>query len=189
MPLISDEIYHGLTYGEPATSALGLAAMVVVVSSFSKYWSMTGWRLGWLVLPENLVDRAERLAANLFICPPAVSQVAALAALDAGVRVGRPRRPLPHQPRGAPRWPAPGGDARPWRPQTVRSTPMPTWAGLTEDAARLCQRWLAELGVAATPGLDFDPQIGSRFVRFSFAGATADMVEAMDRLAHWYHST
>ncbi len=106
---VSDEIYHGIQYGDRAVSALEIDDEVYVINSFSKYFSMTGWRVGWMVVPEAHVRRIERLAQNLFICPPHASQVAALAALDARRRAGGEPRGLPRQPRAAGRGPAGGG--------------------------------------------------------------------------------
>jgi len=182
--LVSDEIYHGITYGEAAPTAIAHDDRALVVQSFSKYFSMTGWRLGWLVLPPELAAATERLAQNLYISPPTLSQVAGEAAfachgeLRANVaRYAVNRRVLLE---GLPtaRMPdlAPADGA------------FYVWAAvdhLTDDSQALCSRWLAELGVAVTPGVDFDPVGGHSFVRFSFAGSTDEVTEAVRRLQAW----
>jgi aspartate/methionine/tyrosine aminotransferase len=182
--LVSDEIYHGITYGEAATSALGLTDQAIVINSFSKYFSMTGWRLGWAVLPADLVRPVECLTQNFFISPPALSQAAAIAAFDchdelkANVARYAANRALllDRLPRAGFERIAPADGA------------FYLYAAvdhLTQDSHDFCRRMLAETGVAATPGTDFDPQRGHRFVRFSFAGTTADMEAAADRLVAW----
>jgi aspartate/methionine/tyrosine aminotransferase len=181
---ISDEIYQGLTYGVPQATALQYSDDAIIINSFSKYFSMTGWRVGWMVVPGSLVRPVERLAQNLYISPPAVSQVGALGAFDgmdeleANKRVYMANRDL-----------------------LLAALPM---AGLTEivpadgafylyadvgaftnDSLAFAKRMLDETGVAATPGVDFDAGRGSRFIRFSYAGSTEDMAEAARRLQGW----
>jgi aspartate/methionine/tyrosine aminotransferase len=182
--LVSDEIYHGLSYGKDTTSVTTLEPAAIIVSSFSKYWSMTGWRLGWLVLPEDLVGPVERLAQNLVICPPALAQRAAIAAFDADDELqGHVQRYR------ANRKVLLDGLARAGIDRVAPADgAFYVYADvdhLTDDSLQICRRWLAEIGVAATPGIDFDPRRGRQTVRFSFAGATADMAEAMVRLAGW----
>lgn len=182
--LLSDEIYHGITYGDRAVSVLEVTDRAVVVQSFSKYYSMTGWRLGWLVLPESLVRSVEVLAQNLFISPPAISQLAGLAALDcrdeldANVdRYARGRAVLIEGLRGAGITEIAPADGA-----------FYVWADvghLGADSQELCRRWLDEIGVAATPGVDFDPVEGHRYVRFSFSEAPEVMAEATLRLERW----
>jgi len=182
--LVSDEIYHGIVYGEAAHSALEFGREMVVVNSFSKYFSMTGWRLGWLVLPEDLVRPVECLAQNFFISPPSLSQFAATAAFDchdelqANVRRYAANRALLLE-----RLPKAGFERI--APADGAFYLYAAVDHLTPDSHAFCQRMLAETGVAATPGTDFDPQRGHRFVRFSFAGATEDMAAAADRLIAW----
>ncbi len=182
--LVSDEIYHGITYTKAAETALALTDRALVINSFSKYYSMTGWRLGWMVTPPDLLRSAECLAQNLYISPPALSQHAAIAAFDCTdeldshvARYARNRalllQSLPEAGFGDPA-PADGAfylyaDA----------------TALTDDSRAFCRRMLAEIGVAATPGIDFDPGRGSRAVRFSFAGATEEIAEAVRRLVAW----
>ena len=181
---ISDEIYHGLTYGVPEATALQFSDDVVVINSFSKYFSMTGWRVGWMVVPPRLVRTMERLAQNLYISPPAVAQVAALGAFDGIEELEANRRVYMAN-----------------RELLLRELPK---AGLskivpadgafylyvdvgdyTDDSLALAKAMLEETGVAATPGVDFDEARGRRFMRFSYSGTTADMAEAAGRLQRW----
>ncbi len=181
--LISDEIYHGVTYGMAAASAADRPG-AIVVNSFSKYYSMTGWRLGWLVLPEDMIRAVECLAQNLFIAPPSVSQHAALASfecreeLDSNVaRYARNRDILLNE--------LPAAGFRQMAPADGAFYIYADIAHWTADSQAFCTRMLAETGVAATPGIDFDPLEGRHFMRFSFAGPTGDMVEAARRLKSW----
>ncbi|MEE3098766.1 MAG: aminotransferase class I/II-fold pyridoxal phosphate-dependent enzyme [Pseudomonadota bacterium] len=182
--LISDEIYHGLTYGAPAVTALEVDDDAIVINSFSKYWSMTGWRIGWMVVPDAMVRMVERLAQNLFICPPHISQVAALAALgaeedcEANRAVYARNRELLMEalPRaGFARLAPPDGAFYLYADVSDR----------TDDSRAFCARMLAEAGVAATPGVDFDPVRGDKTVRFSFARSDSDMIEGARRLRDW----
>ncbi len=185
--LISDEIYHGLTYDEPAATALAFDESAIIVNSFSKYYCMTGWRIGWLVVPPELVRQVERLAQNLYISAPFLSQVAAEAAFEAvdeleAVKAGYAKNrsllleELPHL--GFATAPVDGAfyvyaDA----------------SRFTNDSLAFCQRLLAETGVAATPGLDFDAERGHRFLRLCFAGSNDACAEAMRRLKSFLHRT
>jgi aspartate/methionine/tyrosine aminotransferase len=184
MRLISDEIYHGLTFEARGTSALEVTDDAIVINSFSKYFSMTGWRIGWMVVPPDLVRPIERLTQNLLISTPTLSQFAALAAFDgteeleAHVRRYRVNRDLLLA--GLPK----AGFDHLTRP-TGAFYLYADIAHLTNDSVDFCQRMLREAGVAATPGVDFDPQRGHRTMRFSFAGSTADMEEAVRRLVAW----
>ena len=181
--LVSDEIYHGLNYDSPLATAAAFSH-AVVVNSFSKYFSMTGWRVGWLVLPEDMVRPVERLAQNLFISAPNVSQVAAEAAFDCHAElqanVARYRRSRDYL---VERLPAAG-----FRLVSPAEGAFYLFADIAErsnDSAALCARMLTEAGIAAAPGVDFDRTRGSRFVRFSYCGPEADMIEAAARLAAW----
>jgi aspartate/methionine/tyrosine aminotransferase len=188
--LISDEIYHGITYEEPAPSAFAHAPeSCLVVQSFSKYFSMTGWRLGWLVLPPELVSPVERLAQNLTVAPPTLPQLAAAAGftpasveeLDGHVaRYARNRDVLLDGLAGAGVASTLGAPADGAFYLWLEVSP---W---TDDSEALCTCWLDELGVAVTPGIDFDPVDGHRFVRFSYAGSTAAVTDGTDRLATWF---
>jgi aspartate/methionine/tyrosine aminotransferase len=181
---ISDEIYHGLTYGVPAATALASDPDAVIINSFSKYYCMTGWRIGWMVVPEALVRPVERLAQNLYISAPYLSQVAALAAFDAAEELeavkadyARARALLLNE--------LPGlglGDVHPADGAFYLYADV---ARLTNDASGFCRRMLAEAGVAATPGLDFDPDEGNHHLRFSFAGGEREAHEAVRRLRGW----
>ncbi len=182
--LVSDEIYHGIAFGAPASTVAGRPGHAVVVNSFSKYYAMTGWRLGWMVVPPDLLRAVECLQQNLFISPPTLSQIAACAVfdcideLDARVGTYRANRDLllAELPRA--------GFAR-LAPSDGAFYLYADVSDLTNDSPEFCRRMLAEIGVAATPGTDFDPFDGHRMVRFSFAGSTATMAEAARRLAAW----
>jgi aspartate/methionine/tyrosine aminotransferase len=182
--LVSDEIYHGITYGVTAATAAGLSDNAFVVNSFSKYFSMTGWRLGWLVVPPDLMRPLECLAQNLFIAPPAVSQVGGLAVFDCKdeieanvARYARNREVLLRR--------LPESGFTKFAPADGAFYIYADISHFNEDAAAFCKRMLNEAGVAATPGIDFDPFEGPHYVRFSFAGSTPDMEEACDRLVNW----
>jgi aspartate/methionine/tyrosine aminotransferase len=182
--LVSDEIYHGLTYGPEAATALRFGDEAIVVNSFSKYFSMTGWRLGWMVVPPTLVRAVECLAQNLFISPPALSQRAALAVFDAHdeleanrAKYARNRALLLAE------LPKAGFDRL--APADGAFYLYAEIGHLTNDSEAFCRRMLHETGVAATPGVDFDPARGSATMRFSFAGSEATIAEAARRLRGW----
>ena len=186
--VIADEIYHGIVDGPPAPRVLDHHPEAFLINSFSKYWSMTGWRVGWVVVPDPLVDTVERLQQNLYICAPHVSQVAALAALDASEEldghVARYRENRSIVVDGL----AGAGitDIAPADGAFYVYAHVPhLTTGLDIDSLALTSRWLHEIGVAATSGIDFDLARGHEYVRFSYAGATADMVEACELLAGW----
>jgi aspartate/methionine/tyrosine aminotransferase len=182
--LISDEIYHGITYDERAETALAFTDEAIAINSFSKYFSMTGWRLGWMVLPETLLRSVECLAQNLFISPPTLSQYAGVAAFDCReeldsyvARYALNRELLLKE------LPKAGfGDLAAAEGAFYLYADV---TRMTNDSEALCGRILAETGVAVTPGVDFDPERGNRFVRFSFAGSYADINEAARRLIAW----
>ncbi len=182
--LVSDEIYHGLTFSRPASTALAVSDTAIVINSFSKYYSMTGWRLGWMVLPPDLVRPIECLAQNMFISPPTVSQYAAVAAFDcvdeleANLAVYRTNRDLLLD-----ALPKVGFDKL--APADGAFYIYADVGDMTDDSPAFCRRILDETGIAITPGVDFDTARGHRTLRFSFAGATAEIAEAMDRLGRW----
>lgn len=185
--LVSDEIYHGITYERPAHTMAEFEPEAFVVNSFSKYYAMTGWRLGWLIFPESLARPIECLAQNLFISPPTLSQIAAVSAfaaadeLDANVARYKINRDLLLA-----ELPKAGFDKL-----SHAEGAFYVYADvghLTDDSLAFCQRILAETGVAITPGVDFDPGRGHRYVRFSFAGASDEIAEAARRLQA-FHKT
>ena len=182
--LVSDEIYHGITFGWDAVTALELGDDAIVVNSFSKYFSMTGWRLGWLVLPQDMVRPVECLAQNLFISPHSLSQHAALCAFDCREELdGHVARYARNRALLLERLPAAGLSRL--APSDGAFYIYADIGHLTNDSADWCRRALEETGVAMTPGLDFDPAEGHRFLRLSFAGEEAEMAEAVDRLGRW----
>lgn len=179
--VISDEIYHGIEYDRKAVSALEITDDVYVINSFSKYFSMTGWRVGWMVVPADHVRTVERLAQNMFICPPHASQVAALAALDcdvelrANLAVYAENRRLMLE--GLPR----AGFAK-FAPPDGAFYVYADVSSLTDDSLAFAREILDTAGVAVTPGLDFDPVRGGGTLRFSYARSTADIREGLARL-------
>jgi aspartate/methionine/tyrosine aminotransferase len=196
--VVMDEIYHGITYGDsPVPTALAHDDDVVVFNSFSKYFSMTGWRLGWIIAPEYLVTSLERLAQNLTIAPPTLSQLAGIAAfdcteeLDRNVESYRVNRQilldgLPAA--GITKIAPPDGAFYIWADVSHLVDSQTTTSSQTLSSSQtLCSRWLEDLDLAATPGVDFDPVRGQHFVRFSYAQSAADMQQAMERLASWTH--
>jgi aspartate/methionine/tyrosine aminotransferase len=182
--LISDEIYHGISYGPTTASAWETSREAVVMGSASKYFCMTGWRLGWMLLPERLQRPVFRLSGNLTICPPAISQYAGVAAftpesiveLDSHVHRYRTNRDLLLQ-----GLPALGlGDLAPADGAFYAYADI---AHLTDDSTAWCAQLLAATGVALAPGVDFDTVHGGSTVRLSFAGSTADVTEALARMS------
>ena len=182
--LISDEIYHGLTYGTPETTAAAINDDAFVINSFSKYFSMTGWRVGWMVVPENMIRSLERLQGNMTICSPAVSQVAALGALSAtdelealkaGYRRNRTVLRDALTEGGISEISAPDGAFYLYAKVDH----------LTDDAVELCRRILDETGIAITPGADFDTQRGHHFMRLSYCTDEASVQTAAGLLAPW----
>lgn len=183
--LISDEIYHGISYGFPATTLAHLDPGAIVVNSFSKYFSMTGWRIGWLVLPEDLVRPVECLAQNLAISVPTLSQEAAMGALDSrDVLDGYVADYAAKRSLLLAELPKAGLDRL--APADGAFYLYADVGHLTNDSEALCQRLLAETGVALAPGTDFDPDRGSRALRISFAGPYDHMAEAARRLAQFF---
>ncbi len=182
--LVSDEIYHGITYGADAPpSAWQFSREAIVVNSFSKYFAMTGWRLGWLLVPQRLMRSVDCLTGNFTLCPPALSQHAATAAFQyaeldehvAHYRENRDRLVAGLEKMGIDKI-APADGAFYLYADVSH---------LTGDSMAFCQRLLAETGLAIVPGIDFDPEQGHRFVRFSFAGPAPDVDAAVERLGNW----
>jgi aspartate/methionine/tyrosine aminotransferase len=179
--LISDEIYHGITYGAQAATALAFDPEAIIVNSFSKLYRMPGWRLGWIIVPTPYVRRVQSHLTNLFLTPPALSQQAALAAFDSPHDLRAPVATytrnreilLSALPKGNfPRITSPEGAFYIYADVSH----------LTNDSLAFCKRLLRDVGVAIAPGIDFDPINGNRFVRFSFAGATAEIERAVELL-------
>jgi aspartate/methionine/tyrosine aminotransferase len=186
--LISDEIYHGIEYASPAlhSSAWATSREAVVFSSFSKYFSMTGWRIGWMLVPERLRRPVDVLTGNFTICPPVLSQHAAVAAFsdasyaecDSHVeRYAENRRLLLEG------LPALGIDRL--APADGAFYVYADVGHLTDDSMAFCRRLLADTGVATAPGVDFDTEVGHRFVRMSFAGSPDEVAAALVRLEEW----
>jgi aspartate/methionine/tyrosine aminotransferase len=187
--LVSDEIYHGITYGsapETATAAHHLGTGAIVVNSFSKYWAMTGWRLGWLVLPDDLVAPVDALAGNVALCPPALAQHAGVAAFsEAGLEAARANVSRYAATRSLllDRLPELG-----WSRVAPADGAFYLYADVSAsglDSRVWCARLLDEAGVALTPGTDFDPVDGHRWVRLSFATSADVVEEAVDRIVAW----
>ncbi len=181
---ISDEIYHGLTFAGDETTALSLGDEAVVINSFSKYYCMTGWRIGWMVLPEQAVRPIERIGQNLYISPPELSQIAACAAFDATPELeavkavyGENRNMFLE------RLPKIGFSIA--SPMDGAFYAYADASRFTNDTSEFARSMLEAIDVAATPGKDFDPVDGHKTIRFSYAGSSADMAEALDRIEDW----
>ncbi len=181
---ISDEIYHGLVYGPPAQTALAYSDDAIVINSFSKYFSMTGWRIGWMVVPQRLVRPIERLAQNLYISPPAIAQVAALGAFDAADELAA-NRAVYSANRELLLNELPKAGFTSIVPADGAFYLYADISHLTHDSLAFARHMLDETGVATTPGLDFDAARGAQFLRFSYSGSTANMAEAARRLQAW----
>jgi aspartate/methionine/tyrosine aminotransferase len=182
--LISDEIYHGITFGERADTAWRHSRNAVVVNSFSKYFCMTGWRIGWLLVPDELMDAVDRLAGNFTICPPALSQFGAVAAFDAYEELdANVARYASNRALMLDRLPQIGLDSlAPADGAFYVYADVSAW---TDDSLTWAARLLAETGVAVAPGVDFDPVDGGRFIRMCFAGDDRDLDAALDRFGTW----
>ncbi|WP_422050332.1 pyridoxal phosphate-dependent aminotransferase [Shimia sp.] len=178
---ISDEIYHGIEYEAKAVTALELTDECYVINSFSKYFSMTGWRVGWMVVPEDHVRKVERLAQNMFICAPHASQVAALAAMDchdeleANMAVYRANRAMMIEE-------LPKAGFSKFAPPDGAFYVYVDVSDYTNDSRAFAQEILEQAGVAVTPGLDFDPVRGHQTLRFSYARSSEDIAEGLERL-------
>jgi aspartate/methionine/tyrosine aminotransferase len=184
MRFISDEIYHGLDYAFPAETAARLSPTAIVINSFSKYFCMTGWRIGWMVAPEPLVRPIERLQQNLAISVPTLSQIAAEAAFDGRAEMDAVKHGYEENRRILiEALPKAGLDK--FLPVDGAFYLYADVSRFTDDSLDFARRMLEEAGVAATPGVDFDPLHGKEFVRFSYAGSAADMREAMERIGNW----
>tara|TARA_Y100001970_G_C14151681_1_gene813068 strand:+ start:111 stop:1250 length:1140 start_codon:yes stop_codon:yes gene_type:complete len=178
---ISDEIYHGIEYEKKATTALEITDDCYVINSFSKYFSMTGWRVGWMVVPESHVRQVERLSQNLFICPPHASQITALAALDASeeleqnVNIYKKNREILINE-------LPNMGFKNFSPPDGAFYIYVDVSKFTNDSLEFTKQILDKAGVAITPGLDFDQKRGNTTIRFSYARSTEDIIEGTKRL-------
>ncbi|MFC0634390.1 pyridoxal phosphate-dependent aminotransferase [Brevundimonas balnearis] len=183
--IVSDEIYHGLSYVGPQPTMLRFEPEAMIINSFSKYWSMAGWRLGWLLVPDHHIETAKAYIGNLFLTPPSLSQHAGLVAMDehevleGHLEVYRRNRALMLQA----------------LPDMGLKTIAPPdgafyiWADighLTDDSVAFCEQMLRDTGVATAPGVDFDPVEGRTHMRFSFAVSTPEVEEALSRLRPWF---
>jgi aspartate/methionine/tyrosine aminotransferase len=184
---ISDEIYHGLDYAFAAQTAARLSDSAMIINSFSKYFCMTGWRIGWMVAPEPLVRPLDRLQGNLAVSVPTLSQIAAEAALDGRTEMEAVKRGYEENRRilleGLPKA---GFDKI--LPVDGAFYLYADVSRFSDDSLEFAQRMLAQTHVAATPGLDFDPLKGRHFIRFCYAGAGAEMHEAVERITTWLKS-
>jgi aspartate/methionine/tyrosine aminotransferase len=182
--VISDEIYHGLDYAFAAETAARISRNAVIINSFSKYFCMTGWRVGWMVAPEALVRPVERLQQNLAISVPTLSQIAAAAAFDGRDEMEAVKHGYEENRRilveGLPRA---GIDK--FLPVDGAFYLYANVVRFTDDSLDFAKRMLEQAGVAATPGIDFDPRDGRHYVRFSYARSAADMREAVERIGNW----
>ncbi|MCG2666049.1 pyridoxal phosphate-dependent aminotransferase [Bradyrhizobium sp. GCM10023182] len=181
---ISDEIYHGLDYAFPAVTAAALSDHALVINSFSKYFCMTGWRVGWMVVPDILVRPIERLQQNLSISVPSLSQIAAEAAFDGAAEMEEIKHGYQENRRilieGLPK----AGLAK-FLPADGAFYLYADVSDFTSDSFDFAKQMLEKAHVAATPGVDFDPVHGRSFIRFSYARSRQEMQEAVDRIAHW----
>jgi aspartate/methionine/tyrosine aminotransferase len=183
--IVSDEIYHGLSYIEPARSMLEFEPDALIINSFSKYFSMAGWRLGWLLSPAAHAARPRTYASNLFLTPPSLAQHAALAAMDAReeleghIAVYRRNRELLLEA-------LPKLGLREIAPPDGAFYIYADIGRLTNDSLGFCKQLVRDTGVATAPGIDFDPVNGHRFIRFSFAVSTPEVEEALRRLTPWF---
>jgi aspartate/methionine/tyrosine aminotransferase len=182
--LVSDEIYHGLTYELPEETALAHSGQAVVVNSFSKYFSMTGWRVGWLVVPQALVRPIERLAQNLYISPPAIAQVAALGAFE-GTDELAANKAVYAENRALLLSELPKAGLERIVPADGAFYLYVDVSEFSSDSVAFTKEMLGEVGIAATPGVDFDAARGKHYVRLCYAGTTPHMAEAARRLQGW----
>jgi aspartate/methionine/tyrosine aminotransferase len=183
--LVSDEIYHGISYGARAVSVLELdPSSPVVINSFSKYWCMTGWRLGWLVAPASLVEAMNSYSGNIFLTPPAISQHAALAAMDAADELAAHLADYAANRHAVMQAMRSLGVTR-LAPADGAFYVYADVSHLTDDSLGFCRQLLQDTGVAFNTGLDFDPVDGGRTIRVSFAVSPAEAAEAMRRFGDW----
>jgi aspartate/methionine/tyrosine aminotransferase len=182
--VISDEIYHGLDYAFAAETAAKVSEHALVINSFSKYFCMTGWRVGWMVVPETLVRAVERLQGNLAISVPALSQFAAEAAFDGRAEMEVVKHGYEENRRilteGLPK-----AGLEKFLPVDGAFYLYADISKFSDDSQDFAKRMLNEAHLAATPGIDFDPVNGHNFLRFCYAGSAAEMHEAVERIGKW----
>ena len=182
--VISDEIYHGLDYAFAAESAARISPQAIIINSFSKYYCMTGWRIGWMIVPQSLVRTVERLQQNLAISVPTLSQIAAEAAFDADTELQAIKHGYEENRRilieGLPR-----AGFNSFLPVDGAFYLYADVSHFAKDSFEFASRMLEEAGIAATPGADFDPVRGKNFIRFCYAGSAGDMHEAVERIGGW----
>ncbi len=182
--LISDEIYHGLDYRSPSVSALEFCDDAIVINSFSKYYCMTGWRIGWMVLPEPVLRRTQMLQQNLFISAPTLSQVAARVALGERDYAEAQKAQYARNRHLVGEWLARQGLGDGHEPDGAFYAYL-DMSRYTNDSLGFCQAMVREAGVATTPGIDFDRVDGNRFIRLSYAGTSAAVEEGLDRIGRF----
>jgi aspartate/methionine/tyrosine aminotransferase len=183
--VISDEIYHGLSYGAETQCLLQHLPDALVVNSFSKYFSMAGWRLGWLVIPPSLIDAARARMGNLFLTPPALAQHAGLIAFDCGDELDSHVRTYARN-RDLLLAALPAMGLERIAPPDGAFYIYADVGHLTQDSLAFCERLLRDTGVATAPGIDFDPAEGHHFIRFSFAVSTPLIEDAIARMVPWF---
>lgn len=183
--IISDEIYHGLSYVGPQPTLLSFAPEAMIINSFSKYWSMAGWRLGWLLVPDDHIETAKAYIGNLFLTPPSLSQHAGLVAMDehevleGHLEVYRRNRALMLEA-------LPGLGLKTIAPPDGAFYIWADIGHLTNDSVAFCEQLLRDTGVATAPGVDFDPVEGRTHMRFSFAVSTPQIEDALARMRPWF---
>ena len=183
--IISDEIYHGLSYVGPQPTMLAFAPDAMIINSFSKYWSMAGWRLGWLLVPDDHIETARAYIGNLFLTPPSLSQHAGLVAMDehevleGHLEVYRRNRALMLEA-------LPGLGLKTIAPPDGAFYIWADIGHLTDDSVAFCEQLLRDTGVATAPGVDFDPVEGRTHMRFSFAVSTLQIEDALARMRPWF---
>jgi aspartate/methionine/tyrosine aminotransferase len=186
--VISDEIYHGLNYAFAAETAVRASPSAIVINSFSKYFCMTGWRVGWMVVPPQLVRTVERLQQNLAIAAPTISQIAAEAAFDGSAELEAVRRGYEDNRRyllDA----LPGAGLDGFLPADGAFYLYADISRFDSDSVAFAGRLLEEAGVAVTPGVDFDPRHGGKFIRLCYAGSRDMMAAAVERIGDWLKRT
>ena len=187
MSFISDEIYHGIEYERKAVTALEITDETYVINSFSKYFSMTGWRIGWMVVPQDHVRVVERIAQNMFICAPHASQIAALAAMDCDDEL-RTNLAVYHKNRALMLDGLAAAGFADIAPPDGAFYVYADVSAFTTDSRVFASEILEKAGVAVTPGLDFDPLRGAQTLRFSYARSTEDIIEGLARLKTFMHA-